>query len=156
MCEYCGCQEVEVIAELTAEHDRLRELGRELYAAARADELVRARELATAMRAVLRPHTAVEEAGLFRAMAGDFGDHVATLAVEHRVIDHVLAELADGLPVAPGWPGRVAAALRQLLEHILKEQDGLFPAALATLSADEWAEIEEVRRIVGTELSVLR
>ena len=36
-------------------------------------------------------------------------------------------------------------ALFLLREHILKEQDGLFPAALAALDSDQWERIEAVR-----------
>ena len=32
-----------------------------------------------------------------------------------------------------------------LREHILKEQDGLFTAALAALDSDQWERIEMVR-----------
>jgi hypothetical protein len=39
VCEYCGCQAIEVIADLTAEHDRLRELSRDLSDAARCADL---------------------------------------------------------------------------------------------------------------------
>jgi len=32
-----------------------------------------------------------------------------------------------------------------LREHILKEQDGVFPAALGALDADQWERIEGLR-----------
>jgi hemerythrin-like domain-containing protein len=152
MCEYCGCQDVEAIADLTAEHDRLRDLGRELEAAADAADLPAARPLAAAMCAVLAPHTAVEEQALFPAMAGEYAEHVDRLVGEHRTIDAVLAPVADGVDV-PDWPQRVQAALDALFEHILKEQDGVFPAALATLTPDQWETLDDVRRRVGTGLA---
>lgn len=151
MCEYCGCQNVDVIAELTAEHDLLRELSRDLDAAATADDLVRAGDLAARMRAVLRPHTVVEEDGLFPAMAGEFPNQLATLRTEHRQIDEALRQLADGTP-PPDWRARTRAALLDLFEHILKEQDGVFPAALATLSPADWQVTADVRRAVGSGL----
>jgi hypothetical protein len=40
-------------------------------------------------------------------------------------------------------------ALAHLFDHILKEQDGVFPAALATLTPDDWERIGAVRRSVG-------
>jgi hypothetical protein len=40
-----------------------------------------------------------------------------------------------------------------LREHIFKEQDGVFPAALATLGADDWEAAEAVRSRVGGSLS---
>jgi hypothetical protein len=40
--------------------------------------------------AVLGPHTAVEEDGLFPAMAADFPEHIADLTADHRRIEGVL------------------------------------------------------------------
>ena len=149
MCEYCGCQDVDVVAELTAEHDLLRELSRDLQAATVAGDLPHARVLADAMRTVLRPHTVVEERGLFPALAAEFPDQIAALQADHRTLDEALRQLADGDP-SPEWPTRTRAALVELFEHILKEQDGVFPAALATLSAADWASVAEVRRDAGS------
>jgi hemerythrin-like domain-containing protein len=39
-----------------------------------------------------------------------------------------------------------------LREHILKEQDGVFPAALAALSPEEWDAVDAVRSRVGSSL----
>ncbi|HZC72614.1 MAG TPA: hemerythrin domain-containing protein [Jatrophihabitans sp.] len=150
MCEYCGCQNVDVIAELTAEHDALRDLGRELGLAADAGDLVRAGDLARRMLAVLGPHTAVEEGGLFPALADQFAEPIAALVDEHRAIEPVLTGLAAGTPTAD-WPTSVHTVLNTLFEHILKEQDGVFPAALAMLSAADWDAVASARRAeVGT------
>ena len=151
MCEYCGCQDIDVIADLTTEHDLLRELSRDLEAAMTADDLARASDVAARMRVVLRPHTAVEEDGLFPALAGEFPEQLATLRMEHREIDETLRLLADG-EQSQEWKERTHAALLDLFEHILKEQDGVFPAALATLSPDDWQVTAEVRRAVGSGL----
>ncbi|WP_260844749.1 hypothetical protein [Streptomyces sp. SLBN-31] len=40
-----------------------------------------------------------------------------------------------------------------LRDHILKEQDGVFPAALATLGTEEWEAVEKVRAQAGGALS---
>lgn len=153
MCEYCGCQAIEVIADLTAEHDRVRELSRDLSDAARSGDLRAARMLTDSMRAILGQHTAVEESGLFPALAGALPEQIAVLTGEHRAIDAVLAELAEGAP-ATGWADRVLAALGQLFEHILKEQDGVFPAALAALSVDDWNGVAAVRRAASSGIGV--
>jgi hypothetical protein len=39
--------------------------------------------------------------------------------------------------------------LALLREHILKEQDGVFPAALAFLDAEQWEAVEAIRARVG-------
>ncbi|MFH8443044.1 hypothetical protein ACH4D3_17655 [Streptomyces sp. NPDC018026] len=79
MCEYCGCQSLTSIAELTREHD-----------------------------AVV-------------AMAAEF-------------------------------PDRLLDALALLREHILKEQDGVFPAAPATLTTEQWEAVEAGRARAGSAL----
>jgi hemerythrin-like domain-containing protein len=144
MCEYCGCQQNDVIAELTAEHDRLRELGHDLAAAVNAADLPMAGRLAAHMLTVLGPHTEVEEAALFPALDEDFGDHLAVLVAEHRAIDTALSGLAAGKP-QPGWQQRTKLILGDLFDHILKEQDGVFPAALATLTSAEWDAVAAAR-----------
>jgi hemerythrin-like domain-containing protein len=152
VCEYCGCQAVPTIDELTREHEVVLVLLGEIRAAgARADVPLLA-GLARQVAAVLGPHTRVEEDGLFPAMAADFGDHITGLRAEHRQVEAVLDEAADGVPADPGWPARLPSALDTLREHIYREQDGLFPAALATLSTAEWETAEAIRADVGTLL----
>ncbi|MGW1360489.1 hemerythrin domain-containing protein [Streptomyces chartreusis] len=111
-------------------------------------------EVAQEIARVLGPHTHVEEQGLFPALAGDFPDQIATLEAEHRRIEAVLAEAADGTaPADPTWPDRLMEAMALLRDHILKEQDGVFPAALANLSTEEWEAVEAARAAVGGVLS---
>ena len=76
MCEYCGCQDLVTIAELTAEHDVLVNLSGQACRALLAGDLDAAADLTRAMATVLAPHTSVEEEALFPAMAAEFGDHV--------------------------------------------------------------------------------
>lgn len=152
MCEYCGCQEIPVIGELTAEHDAVvalislvrRDLARDdRYAAARTT-----RDIA----AILAPHTVVEEQGLFPLMADEFPGHIEALRGEHAQIHAVLAESALTVPDDPAWPSRLLATLEILREHILKEQDGVFPASLSVLDADGWEQVESLRDRAGSAL----
>jgi hemerythrin-like domain-containing protein len=152
MCEYCGCQAVAAIDELTREHDFVVTLVSRARDAHRARDVPAMAALARAIGTVLGPHTAVEEHGLFPALADDFPDHVASLRSEHRRIEAVLGEAATTTPADPSWPGRLVVALELLREHILKEQDGVFPAALAELSLEQWNAVDAVRSRVGTEL----
>jgi hemerythrin-like domain-containing protein len=153
VCEYCGCQALSAIDELTREHDLVVNLIGEVRTARAAADVPRLAALARRITAILDPHTEVEERGLFRALAGDFPEHVATLESEHRRIEAVLGEAATAAPNDPTWPRRLSEALDLLREHILKEQDGVFPAALATLSADDWAAVEAVRGSTKAESS---
>ncbi|MFE0510850.1 hemerythrin domain-containing protein [Streptomyces sp. NPDC058964] len=150
MCEYCGCQSLATIDELTREHDTVVNLIGSVRDARRDDDLPRMAELARRIAALLAPHTEVEEHGLFPAMAAEFPDQIAALEAEHLRIEAVLAEAADTVPGDPAWPERLSAVLDLLREHILKEQDGVFPAALALLEPEQWAAAEAVRARVGT------
>jgi hemerythrin-like domain-containing protein len=153
MCEYCGCQEVTAIGELTREHDEVVELVDQVRTAHAAGDVDSMAGLARRIAEVLGPHTAVEEEGLFPMMAGDFPDQVALLKAEHRHVEAVLGAAATGTPSDPGWPAALSDALRDLRVHIFKEQDGVFPAALTTLSGTDWDTVDEVRARVGTRIA---
>jgi hypothetical protein len=109
-------------------------------------------DLARRIAVVLGPHTRVEEEGLFPPLAAEFPDHVAALLADHRRIEAVLDEAAAATPSDPSWPERLINALEGLREHILKEQDGVFPAALANLDTADWAVVDAVRARAGTPL----
>ena len=150
MCEYCGCQALDAIAELTAEHDAVVELGGQARRALDHGDLDRAADRARAIAAVLRPHTVVEEEALFPAMAAEFPGHVDVLVADHRRIEAVLAESAAGTPSDATWPDRLAHTLTDLREHILREQDGVFPAALLSLDNDQWDALAAARARVAS------
>jgi hemerythrin-like domain-containing protein len=137
---------VPAIAELTAEHDQIREVARDLDAVAQRHDLPVAVELAGRLLTLLAPHTTVEEQGLFPAMAAEFGEHVASLQGDHRRIEQALGDLAAGDP-ADGWPLQVRALVSELFDHILREQDGLFPAALSVLTPQQWDRLAELRQV---------
>jgi hemerythrin-like domain-containing protein len=146
VCEYCGCQALESVRILTDEHDQVVNLIGEARSAHRRGDLATLMEHCRAVVAVLGPHTVVEEEGLFPAMAPDFPDQIAALVEEHRRIDAVLARAFDSDAAAdPGWPEQVEMVFVLLREHILREQDGVFPAAVATLTADQWDALDRLR-----------
>ncbi|MGW4560833.1 hemerythrin domain-containing protein [Streptomyces sp. NPDC004561] len=153
MCEYCGCQSLTAIDELTREHDEVIRLISHLRLAHQAGGVVRMAELAREITRVLEPHTQVEEHGLFPALAGDFPDQIAALEAEHRHVEAVLAEAGAGAtPSDPTWPDRLMDAMAVLRDHILKEQDGVFPAALANLGTEEWDAVDAARAEAGSTL----
>ena len=69
MCEYCGCQALETIDELTQEHERVVTLISRVRDAHRDGKVAYMAELAREISTVLGPHTQVEEHGLFPALA---------------------------------------------------------------------------------------
>jgi hemerythrin-like domain-containing protein len=148
MCEYCGCQQLDVIAQLTDEHERLRNVGRTLSDAVNRRDLAAAQPIARQMLELLAPHTRLEEQGLFPELAGDFGDQLADLEHEHVLIEGALGALAADPPPAT-WTARTHGALALLFDHILKEQDGVFPAALATVTTDGWERVGRIRDAVA-------
>ncbi len=72
------------------------------------------------------------------------------MTAQHRHIESALGEATDGVPTDPTWPARLLDALHLLREHILAEQDGVFPAALSSLDTADWDAIEVIRARVGT------
>lgn len=152
MCEYCGCQALAPIEELTREHDAVLDLISQVRAAQATGDTGQLMELARQIAAVLGPHTEVEEQGLFPALEADFPDHIAALRAEHQHIESVLAEASAATPGDPAWPGRFTAALQTLRRHIFAEQDGVFPAALAGLSVADWEAVEAARARAGSAL----
>ncbi|WP_334314307.1 hemerythrin domain-containing protein [Streptomyces gilvifuscus] len=141
------------IDELTHEHGEVVTLISHVRDARRDGDAAGMAELARRITAVLLPHTQVEEHGLFPAMAMEYPDHIAALEAEHRRIEAVLSEAADGVPADSAWPDRLLEMLNLLRNHILKEQDGVFPASLATLSTEQWEAVEAVRAEAGSALS---
>lgn len=151
MCEHCGCQSLVVIDELTREHDQALEHIRAARAAIGRDDLAGAAQQAALLLELLAPHTAVEEQALFPAMAEEHPEHVAVLHREHEHVHAVLGAVALG-DSDGRWQQQLAGALDVLREHIAKEQDGLFPAALISLRTRDWEAAEQVRALVGTAL----
>ena len=155
MCEYCGCQQIAVIGELTREHDAVVTLIGQIQRSLVGQRLADVASDCQQISSILIAHTVVEEQGLFPEMVDEFPDHIEALRSEHRDIENVLSEAAGGVPDDPTWPDRLPHALFLLREHILKEQDGVFPAALAALDADQWERIEAVRAQLVTASTTL-
>lgn len=145
MCEYCGCQEIEAIALLTAEHEALRSIAREATVATRNRDHGAAVSAVRKLAERLAPHTRIEEEGLFPAMAAEFGDHMRSLIEDHRNLEATLALLAAAPHSDANWTARLDGAVADLFEHILREQDGVFPAALASLAPEQWDRLDAVR-----------
>lgn len=145
MCEYCGCQAIPAIAQLTTEHDRALNHVRDAEFAARALDADAAGLAAGALAELLVLHTAVEEQALFPALADDFPEQARILVDEHTLTEQTLDEVSSEEAPRSGWDRRLLTTMGVLRDHILKEQDGMFPAALANLGPDDWDKLDQVR-----------
>jgi hemerythrin-like domain-containing protein len=152
MCQNCGCLANTVVDELTREHDAVVALIRTVGEQAVVGRMHEVAATCRAISALLGPHTIVEEDGLFPELYREFPAQLELLTREHRQVQRVLEEAAGGVPADLLWPERLREAMGILREHILKEQDGVFPAAIISLDGDQWENVEAVRRRVGSPL----
>ncbi|SCG37177.1 hemerythrin domain-containing protein [Micromonospora coxensis] len=137
MCNYCGCREFPLIGRLSTEHEAIANAAGRLRTAVRdaADPLAALDDLL----ALLMPHTATEEDGLFAELRaeGSMVEAVRQLCAEHDDIHGVLGAVDRS---APDWPP-VLAALDRLHRHVDNEEHGLFPASVVTLPISAWDRI---------------
>ena len=137
MCDYCGCRQIPLIRDYIAEHERVTDLGGDAVRALDAGDLATVRRCLANMATELAAHWQGEENGLFRVMGREpeYADYIGPLIEEHRDLAELLATVDVA---APSDQRRIRVAVAELLEHISKEEDGLFPASLVTLSGQDW------------------
>ncbi len=152
MCEHCGCRGVEPIAELMDEHLSLLDLAGDIRRALSAGDRATAVAHLDVLARHLTAHVRREEAGVFTAMRaqGDFVEEVETLEAEHVTFDDAVAGLD---PDSPVFEDSVARLLRELDEHVERENLGIFPVSVVTLGATGW---ETVNRAHTASPSFLR
>ena len=138
MCHYCGCRHVPLIRDYVAEHELVVDLGTRALHEAGTGHLDEAAVLVEQMRGELESHWRGEERGVFTVMAEAdelYADYVAPLVDEHRELAAFLGVIdltsQDDLH-------RLAGEMDDLRQHISREEDGLFPATLVTLSGPAW------------------
>ena len=139
MCHYCGCRHVPLIRDYIAEHERVTDLAGDALRAIDVADYDKARRCVEGMAAGLASHWEGEENGLFTVMGREeeFAGYIAPLVQEHRALAAFLAvvNVAD-----PCDQKRLRREVVDLDEHIAKEEDGLFPASLTSLSGRDWDE----------------
>jgi len=137
MCSYCGCRNIPMIAQLNAEHDAIVNSSYALEIAFRDQDVEAARTACKELGELLHPHTRREENGLFAEMKKDelFTGHVASLCIEHSELDGEL------VAIEAGDLESIPKMLTLLNNHIDREENGLFPAALAYLDDAQWDTI---------------
>jgi hypothetical protein len=152
MCQNCGCLANTLIEQLTREHDAVLGLIRTVGEQTVAGDMRGVAATCRAISALLGPHMIVEEEGLFPELFREFPGRLDALTLEHRQVERVLEEAANGVPADLLWPERLRDALGVLRELILKEQDGVFPAAIISFDGDQWETVERVRHRAGSPL----
>ena len=159
MCSYCGCRSIGPIGRLSIEHVQIRNLSGDIRRRVAAGEPERAAALLEDLKTLLDRHDAVEELSLYPAMARheEYADKVDTLFDEHDGVDMTIDDTRETIRTrgadAADWPA-LFAALDVLVEHIQREENGLFPAAAIALGTDDWRHAESVRASVeGREQS---
>jgi hemerythrin-like domain-containing protein len=146
MCEHCGCRGVEPIAELMDEHyallDEAHLVRRALAAGDRPTALTHLRRLV----AHLEVHVGREEHGIFAALReqGEFLDEVHLLEREHVGFDAGIAALD---PSRPDLEHDVSGLLRELDDHVERENLGIFPVSVVTLArrVGSWSRVRASR-----------
>ena len=139
MCQYCGCRDMPLLRDYTAEHERVVNLGGDAVRALDAGDVDRARDLAGRLTVELRSHWHGEEDGLFAQLLDCdhdlFAEYIDPLVDEHLVLGAFL----DAMDLsAPEDQDRFRREVFALHRHISKEEDALFPASMTTLDGDQW------------------
>lgn len=138
MCHYCGCRQIPLIRDYIAEHEEVTELGARVLEVLGRGDAAGAAALVARMRELLLAHWQGEEEGVFAVMSeadAMYADYVAPLMAEHRTLDAFLGSIDLE---RPEHVTRLKRELAELGEHISREEDGLFPATLVTLSGPAW------------------
>jgi len=128
MCQACRCRQIAIIDQLSREHEYVLTLVGKVRnpALGRAD----VREIVAEIQRVLRPHTRVEEDGLFPALSAYVPQRVEALTAEHRALETQLAQLAEDAVSDDAWLRPLLTAMRVLCDHTASEREALFPVAM--------------------------
>ena len=138
MCSYCGCESITVIGRFMAEHDELVNLSGPFLRAAAAQDTPAVAEAADHLAQLLTPHTHAEEVGLFDLLRREehMADHIDELCAEHSSLD------AQLVAVRAGAFDRAPEFVKNLRNHMDRENNGLFPAAAIALDGPAWEAVD--------------
>lgn len=140
MCDHCGCRQG-VIGALMDQHEAITALGSQVRRHLENGDQAAARRDFDELLAVLEPHLAWEEVGLFPRLAGqgDFAAEVEALEAEHVSVHQRVWSAPDD---PAGWAAAITGVLDDLDAHIYRENFGLFPAAISVLTGEDWTAID--------------
>lgn len=143
MCEYCGCRQIEPLAELMDEHLALLDLAGDVRRHLVDARLEEALTLLQRAGTLLDQHARREEDGIFTALreTNEFVDELDDLTGEHGDFHVRIAAL--GLSDTR-LAASIDALLTELTEHIDREDLGIFPVSVVTLGAAGWDLLSRV------------
>jgi hypothetical protein len=127
-----------LIRDFIAEHDHVVDLLDNVVRTIATGDLAGAQSRVRDAREALHRHWTGEENGIFQVMAArddEYADYIVPLEREHRELDLLLGRLDLR---APRDQRALRTALAELMEHISREEDGLFPASLTALDGEDW------------------
>ncbi|MGN6692363.1 MAG: hemerythrin domain-containing protein [Sphingopyxis sp.] len=136
--------ETEIFARLKADHDRHRELLKQLDATqGGSDERER---LFEAFRIEVTAHAASEEMSLYATMLSrpDLRDDAQHSVAEHKEIEDYLTELYEMDFSSTGWLTRFRTMKDRYLHHIDEEEEEMFPEAEKGLSDAKKRELAAI------------
>ncbi len=136
--------ETEILARLKADHDRHRELLKQLDATqGGSDERER---LFEAFRIEVTAHAASEEMSLYATMLSrpDLRDDAQHSVAEHKEIEDYLTELYEMDFSSTGWLTRFRTMKDRYLHHIDEEEEEMFPEAEKGLSDAKKRELAAI------------
>jgi hemerythrin superfamily protein len=150
MCQYCGCRDIETVGLLTEDHVEIQNHCGDTRRAVEAGDFKKAAQLARKLKAIFAIHNAVEEQALYLSIGRneEFADKTGDLFDEHDELDELIDDIIrhddDGTLDQVDWK-RVLDAYDVLYEHIIAEENGLFPAAAIMFDPADWERCERMR-----------
>lgn len=161
MCQYCGCRDILTVGLLTEDHVEIQNYCGDTKRAVEAGDFAKAAQLARKLEAILRIHNAVEEQALYLSIGKheEFAEQTGRLFDEHDELDDIIAEAISfddaGRPQDMDW-AKVLAAYDTLYEHIIAEENGLFPAAAINFDPADWERCERMREEAEAKAGILQ
>lgn len=146
VCEYCGCHQNPFIAQLMDEHDQLSSLGDAAVRALQGGDRAAASVNLAEFTALLKAHNDLEERGIFAGMRdlGEFVELIDELAGEHTELHVRLDEFGDSPPIS-----ELSHLLKNLADHVEKENRGVFPFAYTAFWTPQWEIVEHAHQGAG-------
>ena len=131
-----------IFEDLKADHDRHRALLAQVADPGAADRAARFESL----RLEIAAHAAAEEESLYATMLADpdLRDDARHSVSEHKEIDDYFGELLELEFASAEWEAKFAEMRHRYEHHIGEEEEEMFPAAAARLSAADEARLAEI------------